>query len=196
MQSKDRKPSSNGFSPVRARIYSIFASVSGKHRLVYATIIGDLAIHPGGRILEIGCGPGILASMLASKLTESTIYAVDPSATMVDISNRRFSRMNVSDRVRASVGNSSDPGIDGAFDLIYASLSFHHWNNRERDLEKLLNKLSTGGSLMIYESLVSDRAENGHGISRNFVESISFSGFEKTFVVLDNLISLKFMKTK
>lgn len=175
-----------------ARLYSFFASRSGRHRVVYEEIVRDIAALSPERILEIGSGPGIIASMLSVRLENATISCVDPSETMVNISNGRFRKNGIAERVSASVGNSTNPGIQGKFNIIFASLSFHHWGNGVNDLRKLLGMLEGGGSLMIYENLLPGEGGKGHGISMNFAEHVSFPGFIKDVRTVGDLIILRF----
>lgn len=48
-----------------------------------------MAPGPADRILEIGCGHGVLLSLLAEKLTTGTIIAIDRSDKMVAIARAR-----------------------------------------------------------------------------------------------------------
>lgn len=40
-----------------------------------------LELRPTDRVLEIGCGPGVAASLVAARLTDGSITAIDRSAT-------------------------------------------------------------------------------------------------------------------
>jgi protein-L-isoaspartate O-methyltransferase len=51
-------------------------------RLLWA--IGTLAIRPTDHVLEIGCGHGIAAALIAEKLVNGKIFAIDRSQKMID----------------------------------------------------------------------------------------------------------------
>ena len=85
-------------------------------------IAGDLN---GKRILEVGCGSGILTSFFA--LRGAYAVGVDVSQGMVDIAARRARINQVSDRVEfrvSPVETMDDP--DGSFDFVIANQVLHH----------------------------------------------------------------------
>ncbi len=187
------------FGPLLARIYAFFASKSGKHRLVYSRITEDVtSLHPSS-ILEIGSGPGIAAAMIAGKLPDTRILCVDPSTTMTKIANRRFEKLSLTPRVKCILGDSSNIKTEELFDLIYTSLSFHHWSDGKRDLLELGKKLVPNGTLIIYENFISDNGNNKkvkhqHGIGLRDIESFEIPGFVKKHTIHDGLVTVKFNK--
>ncbi len=50
-------------------------------RIAWAIEILDLS--PTDRVLEIGCGPGVAASLVAARLTEGSMTAIDRSPTAI-----------------------------------------------------------------------------------------------------------------
>lgn len=185
------------FGPIFSRIYAFFASRSRRHREVYAEISQDIMPLKPSSILEIGSGPGIAAAMLAEKLPDVKISCIDPSPTMVKIANRRFEKLSLAPRVKSTVGDSSNTGVDGHFDVIFSSLSFHHWQNGEEDLVKLVGKHMPKGTLIIYENLLPDsnadgKGGHGHGLSMKKIEMMQISGLIKTYKIQGELVALKF----
>jgi SAM-dependent methyltransferase len=43
-----------------------------------------LAVAAGDRVLEVGCGPGVAARLVADRLTEGELLAIDRSATAIE----------------------------------------------------------------------------------------------------------------
>jgi SAM-dependent methyltransferase len=52
-------------------------------------------VRPGGRALDVGCGPGALATELAARLGSGQVAAVDPSAPFVEACRRRLPGVRV-----------------------------------------------------------------------------------------------------
>src|SRR5215217_9621238 len=51
----------------------------------YARVAGEVAVaHPGGKVLEVGSGPGRLAVRLAREVPGMTLTGVDISSAMVE----------------------------------------------------------------------------------------------------------------
>ena len=56
-------------------------------RLVWALDLVD--VRPGGRVLEVGCGHGVAASLVCDMLEDGWLTAIDRSQKMVDLAARR-----------------------------------------------------------------------------------------------------------
>lgn len=188
------------FGPIFSRLYSVFASRSGKHRAVYTRIADDITALNPSSVLEIGCGPGITSAMIAEKIPSAKIVCIDPSSTMVKIARKRFQKMSVEKNVSCTIGDSEATGLTGAFDVIFTSLSFHHWKNGIQDVERLIVNHMPRGEFVIYENLVSKSTKNGkpvhsHGITMDFVDEVEIPGVLKSYEIKGELIALKFSNT-
>ena len=185
------------FGPIFSRLYAFFSSRSRSQNKQYSRIAEDVASMSPSTILEIGSGPGIEAAMIAKRLPDARITCIDPSPTMVKISNDRFRKLSLMDRAVSKPGNSSETGIEGNFDVIFCSQSFHHWENGMQDVQKLIGKHMPKGTFVIYENLVSDthkgnRAIRGHGITKEFAEAQTIPGTRKSFEIVNDMVILRF----
>ena len=119
----------------------------------YARVAGEVAaVHPGGKLLEVGSGPGWLAVRLAREAPGMTLTGVDISEAMVERAARRTAGAGLSERVRFEVGDvEALPHADGEVDGVVSTLSLHHWSDPARGLAEIHRVLKPGGEARIYD---------------------------------------------
>jgi ubiquinone/menaquinone biosynthesis C-methylase UbiE len=112
---------------------------------IYNTIISDIAIKKFNSLLDIGCGTGVVIKSIAKKY-DRVYYGIDPSPSMINIANKN--NFNVT----FILGSNRKLPKNKKFDIIFSSLSFHHWPDKETAITYILNSLKPGGTFIIYES--------------------------------------------
>jgi ubiquinone/menaquinone biosynthesis C-methylase UbiE len=133
-----------------SRIYDIVAR--RLIRRMYRRFAADIAaVAPnGGRVLDVGTGPGVLLVELARRRPDLSLSGVDLSADMVAAARRNLAPFG--DRAGAQVGDvTSLPFPDHSFDLIVSSLSLHHWDQPEAGAAELGRVVKPGGRVHIYD---------------------------------------------
>lgn len=124
-------------------------------RLMYRGVLRDIrSLAKGERLLEMGAGPGFLAMMVAGEVPGSTITAVDLSADMITVAGEYIEKSGMTGRIRYIAGDVGDAAFMeglGKFDLIYTTLSLHHWESPEMSIQNLWNAVADGGALYIYD---------------------------------------------
>jgi SAM-dependent methyltransferase len=115
----------------------------------------ELGLDGTGRLLDVGCGPGILALELAPLFAET--IGLDPDAEMLreaDLRAREMGRSGVR-WIRALAEDL--PGLAlGAFRLVTFGQSFH-WTDRERVAESVYDLLEPGGAIALVVHTVPGR---------------------------------------
>jgi predicted RNA methylase len=74
-----------------------------------AALLGAVRVAPGGRALDVGCGPGALTAALAGLLGAERVAAVDPSPPFVEAC-----RAALRDALHRSLGEPGGPFTVGA----------------------------------------------------------------------------------
>src|SRR5690348_4038985 len=93
----------------------------GRYSGQLAAPMADLAgVAPGGRALDVGCGPGVLTAELVARLGPDRVTAADPSASFVAAARERLPGVEVVEAVAEDL-----PFADGAFDAALAQLVVH-----------------------------------------------------------------------
>jgi ubiquinone/menaquinone biosynthesis C-methylase UbiE len=121
-------------------------------RVFYRRLAADAAAEapPGGAVLDVGTGPGVLLVELAKRRTDLRLTGVDLSADMVAAATRNLEPFG--ERAAAHAGDvTALPFADKSFDLIVSSLSLHHWDHPEAAVPELARVLRPGGRVYIYD---------------------------------------------
>jgi len=119
-------------------------------RLPYAPGFVDkltavLGLDGSGRLLDVGCGPGILALVLAPLFVEAV--GLDPDADMLAEAERLAARRKVTN-VRWVAARAEDlPAGLGEFRVVVFGNSFH-WTDRDRVAATVLAMLEPGGAFV------------------------------------------------
>ncbi|MBP1157514.1 MULTISPECIES: malonyl-ACP O-methyltransferase BioC [unclassified Paenibacillus] len=106
------------------------------------------------RIIEIGCGTGLLTGKLLDAYPEAIVLAIDLSPQMVECTRLRYSS-SAAGRLEVLVGDAEPEGVDDESalkecdqaDLIISSAVFQWFDDPERTLKAWLGQLSTDGLL-------------------------------------------------
>jgi len=112
------------------------------------SVVEQLDIRPDDRVLEIGCGHGVAATLVCERLEEGHFTAVDRSAKMIQAATRRNAAYIEAGRVEFLVATFEDLDLeDRRFDKIFAVRVglFHRDPERARSIVE--RWLAPGGAV-------------------------------------------------
>ena len=113
----------------------------GKYSEPLATQFADLAgVHPGLRVLDVGCGPGALAAELVRRAGPDAVNAVEPSASFAAAVQERLPGVDVQQATAEQL-----PFPDHAFDAALAQLVVHFMADPVRGLREMGRVTRPGG---------------------------------------------------
>lgn len=126
-----------------------------QHRMAYPPelidgLIARFGIGPGVRVIDVGCGPGLLALPFAR--TGAEVLAVDPNGPMLEAGRAaaRAAGLSIDFQMRKAEELCPD---DGPARLVTFGRSFH-WTERERVIALLEDIVDAeGGIAVIHEDL-------------------------------------------
>lgn len=102
------------------------------------------------KCLDVGCGYGRLAQLVAKKYPKVLIYGVDVSSIFVNLFNNKLKK-----RGKAYVGDiRSLPFNDNSFDVVWVVVTFMYLessSDQEKGMKELLRVIKPGGRLILIE---------------------------------------------
>jgi ubiquinone/menaquinone biosynthesis C-methylase UbiE len=128
---------------------TFFASADAYRRFVgrYSeglaeALVDFTRVEAGMRALDVGCGPGGLAAVLADRLGQANVAAVDPSEPFVQACRARLPESDV--RV---AGAEALPFEDDTFDVVLSQLVVNFMDDPERGVREMARVTRRGGSV-------------------------------------------------
>ena len=147
---------------VPAEAYDAFMGRYSRH---LSAQMADLAgVAAGQTVLDVGCGPGVLTTELATRVGAEAVTAVDPSERFVDAVRTRVPGAAVE---RASA--ESLPFPDDEFDAALAQLVVHFMTDPVVGLGEMRRVTRAGGAVA---ACVWDHADGGSGPLSVYYEAL------------------------
>jgi SAM-dependent methyltransferase len=123
-----------------AQLYDVASAIERRHSFFLENLP-----RRRGRVLDVGCGTGLLAQELARHF--ATVLAIDISAPMIAIARAKRSAQNIEYRV----ADASSAEIEGSFDAIVSHTAFHHVKDLAGTLTRLKALLAPHGRFLIVD---------------------------------------------
>jgi SAM-dependent methyltransferase len=115
---------------------------------VNATIgetLNRLEINQGERILDLGCGTGVLIQRLLQVSPEIEVFGIDTSAEMLEIAKQKLP-----ESVELKVGSADNlPFPSNYFDIVISTSAFHFFRDPSQALQEAKRVLKPNGRLVI-----------------------------------------------
>lgn len=127
---------------------SAYAEVMRARQAAVLAWVDDLALEPGSRALEIGCGAGFTSIELAMRGLH--VNAIDSSEAMVQQACRNAIESRTNDRLKVDVGDVyAMPFEDASFDLVIAIGVFPWLAWAELAIQEISRVTRTGGYVIL-----------------------------------------------
>ena len=139
-----------------------------------------MALDPGDRVLEIGCGRGLAAWLVCRQLTTGRLTAIDRSAAMITQAKRRNAEHIASGRAEFLAAAVDATGLPPrSFDKVFAvNVSLFWMAAAPGEIEAVRHLLAPSGRLYIFhETAGLSRAET---ISTQTCATLARHGFTTT----------------
>jgi trans-aconitate 2-methyltransferase len=112
-----------------------------------ASVLDRLPLGGDERVLDAGCGSGRVTELLAERLPNGRVVALDGSPSMIDAARERLARFG--DRIEYVVADLGQPlPIDGAVDAVLSTAVFHWVPDHDALFGNLATVTRPGGWLV------------------------------------------------
>jgi len=121
-------------------------------------VVDELGIRPDARVLEIGCGHGVAATLVCERLGSGRLTAIDRSPRMVEAAARRNVQHVAAGTAEFLVASLEQLELgDGRFDTIFAVRVGLFEREPERARRLAARWLAPGGRLRAFSDAPSRR---------------------------------------
>ncbi len=112
---------------------------------VHAAVL-DLAapLTPPAHVLDVGCGTGRLLRAAATRWPDAQFSGVDPAEGMVEVAQR----LTPNGAIQRGLAEAL-PLPDASVDLVFSTLSFHHWRDQAAGVREIARVLRPGGHFIL-----------------------------------------------
>jgi cyclopropane fatty-acyl-phospholipid synthase-like methyltransferase len=139
--------------------------------------VETLAVEPGDRLLEIGGGPGVAASLVCERLDGGRFLLIDRSATAIERTRRRNAEHVASGRLALETVDVADfdPG-KARFDKVFAVNVNVFWTTpATEELARIRKALDHEGRLFLFYTVPS--AARARQVVARVVDALRANGF-------------------
>ena len=120
---------------------------------IRAAYLDLLRIAPGERVLDVGCGTGVVTRAVATRVGPTGhVLGVDPSPTMLAVAREIAEREVVAEQIEFRVGDARAlPVDDAAFDVVMAITALSHTTDAEQAIPELLRAVRPGSRVGVFD---------------------------------------------
>jgi SAM-dependent methyltransferase len=151
---------------------------------LYDSVASNVAatVPTGGRVLEVGCGPGQLSLRLARRF-DVDVTGLDLDPAMIERAGANAGSSATERRQPTFVVGdvAAIPYPDDSFDLVVSMLSMHHWDDAKIGLAEIGRVLRPDGRALIWDlrpgavpfhSGMPDPVDQVHGSALRIVSAV------------------------
>jgi ubiquinone/menaquinone biosynthesis C-methylase UbiE len=154
------RPAGHGITIGTPRFYDLSAKVlfAGRRRRSYQRLIAAGEVQRGDRVLDIGCGPGYFARMLAEAVgPEGAVVGIDAAPEMIEYANRKARSLKNCRFESGAAESLTFP--DASFDVVASSLMMHHVPGelQLQAVREMRRVLRPGGRLVLADFTIPER---------------------------------------
>ena len=116
----------------------------------YLTLLG---ISPGQRVLDVGCGSGVVTRDIAKRVRPGgSVIGLDPSPELLKVARQNADDAGLADLVAFQEGDCRNLAFpDASFDVVVAATVLAHVPDGEKALPEMARVLRAGGRMGVFD---------------------------------------------
>jgi ubiquinone/menaquinone biosynthesis C-methylase UbiE len=132
-----------------------------KHEKDFDRLFSLLPLKPGDRVLDVGCGPGVLVPFILERITETGIlYELDFADKMIETNQS----LHGGDNIRFILADAENvPLVDASCDVVICFSCFPHFHDKEKVMKTLSRLLKPRGIFAVSHFDSSEGINKHHG---------------------------------
>jgi ubiquinone/menaquinone biosynthesis C-methylase UbiE len=130
--------------PIYNRLFAVLAG--RKHEMFRQHVLELAALKGDERLLDAGCGTGMMALRIAARYPGCAVHGIDLSPKMIAVARRDAEKQSLPVDLRA--GSITDlPYPDDSFDVVITNIMYHHLDLAEKQqaVAQIARVLKPGG---------------------------------------------------
>ena len=138
------------FTKAAGRYESNHAGIYEMCKKDYPDILEELEEEPFRDLLDAGCGPAPMVSLLAEKYPDRHYTGLDLTPAMIEQAKKK----NISNATFVVGDCENFPFENDSFDTIICSMSFHHYPNPQAFFDSVKRCLRPNGRLVLRDVVI------------------------------------------
>jgi ubiquinone/menaquinone biosynthesis C-methylase UbiE len=112
-----------------------------------------LGVAPGERVLDVGCGTGVVARAMAKRVAPGgRVFGCDSSPALLEVARQRAKDAGVDKLIEFRAGDCRElPFADGEFDAVIAATVLAHVPGVERAVREMVRVTRVGGRVGVFD---------------------------------------------
>ena len=149
-----------------ARRYDWFTRALPFVRKIRAKLLELAAPAPGERVLDVGCGTGVLAIAIKSRVGAGDVHGIDASPEMIEVAKEKAAQAGCEIHLQVALAEAL-PFPAAHFDLVTCSLVLHHLpaGLRRKGLAEVRRVLKPSGRFVAVDFAALSHSPVGHLLS-------------------------------